>query len=100
MIPASDLNDMPEYLDRIPGGGHQAGAFVSGLLFSAQLLGQREDDSARPAEIAEQVAVLEARHFANEFGAVRAEAGEGVLSGAWLGRLRVIRVRLLLNRVG
>src|SRR5262245_32119365 len=46
---------------------------------SAQLLGQRGDDSARPAEIAEQVAVLVARHFANEFRAVWAEAGEGVL---------------------
>ncbi|HXA31039.1 MAG TPA: hypothetical protein VNV87_02180 [Acidimicrobiales bacterium] len=28
---------------------------------------------------AKQVAVLVARHFANEFGAVRAEPGEGVL---------------------
>lgn len=43
-----------------------------GFSFSAQLLGQSDDDALRAAEVAEQIAVLEPGDLADEFGAVRA----------------------------
>jgi hypothetical protein len=43
--------------------------------FSAQLLGRSDDDALRVADVAEQVAVLQPGDLADEFGAVRAQAG-------------------------
>jgi hypothetical protein len=50
-----------------------------GFSFSAQLLGQSDDDALRAADVAEQIAVLEPGDLADEFAAVRAQAGNGVL---------------------
>src|SRR5258706_4198611 len=46
---------------------------------SAELLGQPDDDPGGAAEVAQQVAVLVARHLAEEFGAVGAQAGDDVV---------------------
>ena len=47
---------------------------------SAELLGQRDDDARWAADVAEPIAVLVLRHLADEFGAVGAQAGNGVLN--------------------
>src|SRR5579859_3788990 len=46
---------------------------------SADLLGQADDDAGRAAQVAEQEDALELRDLAEEFGAVGAQAGDGVM---------------------
>src|SRR5205085_5816879 len=46
---------------------------------SAELLGQRDDDALRAADVTEPIAVLVLRHLANELGAMGAQAGKDVL---------------------
>src|SRR4051812_26074048 len=49
---------------------------VSRIEPSAELLGQRDDDSLGAAEVAEPVAVLVLHHLADEFGAVGPQPGD------------------------
>ncbi|MDX6312838.1 MAG: hypothetical protein QOF44_2302, partial [Streptomyces sp.] len=56
---------VPSFQEPVREGGH----------ISAQLLGQSDDDALRAADVAEQIAVLEPGDLADEFGAVRAQAG-------------------------
>jgi glycosyltransferase involved in cell wall biosynthesis len=51
----------------------------SSSLTSADLFGQGDDDARRAAKVAQQEDVLELCHFAKEFGAVGAQAGDGVM---------------------
>src|ERR1019366_1373208 len=46
---------------------------------SAELLGQRDDDDLRAADVTEPIAVLALRQLANEFGATGPQAGNDVL---------------------
>ena len=46
---------------------------------SADLFGQGDDDARGAAEVAEPVDALVLRHLAEEFGAVGAQAGDGVV---------------------
>ena len=46
---------------------------------SEEFLGQRDDDARRAAHVAEPVFVLVLDHLADEFGAVGAQAGHGVI---------------------
>ena len=46
---------------------------------SAELLGERDEDALRTADVAEPVAVLVSLQLTDELGAVRLEAGEDVL---------------------
>jgi hypothetical protein len=43
---------------------------------SAELFGESDDDALGTADVAEQVAVLEPHHLADELGAVGAQAGD------------------------
>ena len=46
---------------------------------SEEFLGQRDDDARRASHVAEPVLVLVLDHLADEFGAVGAQAGHGVV---------------------
>src|SRR5438046_9154718 len=46
---------------------------------SEEFLGQRDDDARRASHVAEPVLVLVLGHLADEFGAVGAQAGHGVV---------------------
>ena len=48
-------------------------------LASADLFGQGDDDAGGAAEVAEPEDALVVRHLAEEFGAVGAQAGHGVV---------------------
>jgi hypothetical protein len=50
-----------------------------GRLASADLLGQGDDDARGAAKVAEQEDALELRHLAEDFGAVGAQPGNGVV---------------------
>ena len=46
---------------------------------SEEFLGQRDDDARRASHVAEPVSVLVLGHLADEFGAVGAQVGYGVV---------------------
>jgi hypothetical protein len=50
-----------------------------GRLASADLLGQGDDDARGAAKVAEQEDALELRYIAEDFGAVGAQPGDGVV---------------------
>jgi hypothetical protein len=50
-----------------------------GRLASADLLGQGDDDARGAAKVAEQEDALKLRHLAENFGAVGAQPGNGVV---------------------
>src|SRR5690349_7888317 len=65
--------DMAEGAPRAPPGSPKA------VNASEEFLGQRDDDARRASHVAEPVLVLVLGHLADEFGAVGAQAGYGVV---------------------
>jgi hypothetical protein len=60
-------------------GTEHGRAVSSRRLASADLFGQGDDDAGGVAEVAEPEDALVLRHLAEEFGAVGAQAGDGVV---------------------